>query len=88
MVTTNAEDNEPATEHNGYDSTITDETTSTDQNELDEDDDNNSLSKYERERMARIERNKRKFEEIFGKAPKDMNFPRKKKCKTKKVNLI
>ena len=89
VVTTNAdyEDDELAIEHNGYDSTSTDETTSTDQkqdSELDE----FSLSQYEMERMARIERNKRKFEEIFGKTPKDTNFPRKKKRKTKKVNLM
>ena len=47
-----------------------------------------NLSQYELARMERIEHNKRKFEEIFGKSPKDKNFPQKKKLKTKKVNLI
>ena len=47
-----------------------------------------NLSQYELARMERIEHNKHKFEEIFGKSPKDKNFPQKKKLKTKKVNLI
>ena len=96
VVTTNVdydEDDELAIEHNGYDSSSNDKTTSIDQrqhSELDEfkDNDINSLNQYEMERLARIEQNKWKFEEIFGKAPKDTNFPRKKKRKTKKVNLM
>ena len=51
------------------------------------DDDISDLSQYELARKERIEHNKRKFEEIFGKSPKDKNFPQKKKLKTKKVSL-
>ena len=46
-----------------------------------------NLSQYELAGKERIEHNKRKFEEIFGRSPKDKNFPQKKKLKTKKVSL-